>query len=61
VIHGALDQVCPVSNAARFAKALGTSDVEVAVMPNSGHIVTADTDRAEVARLAEGFVRRIFA
>jgi carboxylesterase len=59
VIHGALDQVCPAGNAARFARALGTKDVEVAVMPRSGHIVTADFDRAEVARLTEAFVRRV--
>ena len=59
VIHGALDQVCPVSNAVRFARALGTRDIEVAIMAHSGHIVSADADRAEVARLAEGFVRRV--
>ena len=59
VIHGALDQVCPPSNAYRFARALGTNDVEVALMPNSGHIVSADVDRAEVARLAEAFARRV--
>jgi pimeloyl-ACP methyl ester carboxylesterase len=61
VIHGALDQVCPVSNAARFACALGTKDVEVAIMPRSGHIVTADFDHAEVARLIEAFLRRVMA
>ena len=59
VIHGALDQVCPVANAARFARALGTKDVEVAIMPRSGHIVSADVDRAEVARLTEAFLRRV--
>jgi esterase/lipase len=59
VVHGALDQVCPVTNATRFAKALGTSDVAVAVMAHSGHIVSADCDRAEVARLSEEFVRRV--
>jgi carboxylesterase len=59
VIHGALDQVCPVGNAARFAHALGTKDVDVAIMPRSGHIVSADADRAEVARLTEGFLRRV--
>jgi carboxylesterase len=59
VIHGALDQVCPVGNAVRFAEALGTSDVQVAIMPHSGHIVSRDADRAEVARLIEAFLRRI--
>ena len=61
VIHGALDQVCPPDNAHRFARALGTKDVEVALMPNSGHIVSADVDRAEVARLVEAFIRRVSA
>jgi pimeloyl-ACP methyl ester carboxylesterase len=61
VIHGAHDQVCPPTNEDRFARALGTRDVEVALMPNSGHIVTADGDRAEVARLSEAFVRKIIA
>jgi carboxylesterase len=59
VIHGALDRVCPVANAARFASALGTKDVEVAIMPRSGHIVSADADRAEVVRLIEVFTRRV--
>lgn len=59
VIHGALDRVCPVGNAARFANALGTRDVDVVIMPRSGHIVSADAGRAEVARLAEEFVRKV--
>jgi dipeptidyl aminopeptidase/acylaminoacyl peptidase len=59
VIHGALDKVCPPSNATRFASALGTKDVEIAIMQHSGHIVSADTDRAEVARLTEAFVQRM--
>lgn len=58
VIHGALDRVCPVENAERFARALATRDVRVALMPNSGHIVTADRDRAEVARLIEDFLAK---
>ncbi|MET0593745.1 MAG: alpha/beta fold hydrolase [Polyangiaceae bacterium] len=58
VVHGALDRVCPVENAERFARALGTRDVEVAVMPHSGHIVSADRDRAEVARLIEQFLEK---
>jgi carboxylesterase len=59
VIHGALDKVCPPSNATRFANALGTKDVEVAIMQHSGHIVSADSDRAQVARLTQGFVQRM--
>jgi len=59
VVHGKLDRVCPVGNAYRFAAALGTTDVEVAIMPRSGHIVSADADRDEVARRIEAFVRRV--
>jgi carboxylesterase len=59
VIHGRLDRVCPVSNARRFAERLGTSDVEVRVMPRSGHIVTTDIDRADVASAIEAFLRRL--
>ncbi len=59
VLHGRLDRVCPVANAYRFAKALGTTDVEVAIMPSSGHIVSVDVDRQEVAAHIEAFLRRI--
>jgi carboxylesterase len=58
VIHGRHDQVCPVANAERLARALGTTDVEVAVMPNSGHIVTVDWDRGTVAERIEQFFAR---
>jgi carboxylesterase len=59
VIHGRLDRVCPVGNATRFAKSLGTSDVEVAIMPRSAHIVTVDVDRLEVASRVGAFLRRV--
>jgi carboxylesterase len=58
VVHGRRDQVCPVSNAERFARALGTTDVEVAVMPNSGHIVSVDWDRGTVAGRVDEFLAR---
>jgi carboxylesterase len=61
VVHGALDQVCPVQNAVHFARALGTDDVAIAIMPRSGHIVSCDADRAEVLRIVEAFVRRVSA
>ena len=59
IIHGRFDQVCPVANASRFARGVGTRDVEIAIMPNSGHIVTEDLDRREVARHLESFLRRV--
>jgi carboxylesterase len=59
VVHGRLDRVCPVENAYRFAHELGTGDVTIRIMPGSGHIVTVDVDRAEVARALEAFVGRV--
>jgi carboxylesterase len=59
VIHGALDRVCPPSNAYAFAQRLGTSDVEIAIMPSSGHIVSVDYDRQAVAAHVAAFLRRV--
>jgi carboxylesterase len=61
VVHGRLDRVCPVENAYRFAHELGTGDVVIRIMPGSGHIVTVDVDRAEVARALETFLARVTA
>jgi carboxylesterase len=61
VVHGRLDRVCPVENAYRFAHELGTGDVVIRIMPGSGHIVTVDVDRAEVARSLETFLVRVTA
>jgi carboxylesterase len=59
VIHGALDRVCPPSNASAFARHLGTTDVEIAIMPRSGHIVSVDFDRQAVAAHVAAFLRRV--
>jgi carboxylesterase len=61
IIHGALDQVCPVENAWRVANLLGTSDVRVVIMPRSHHIVTRDVEKADVARELRNFYGRIAA
>lgn len=59
IIHGALDRVCPPSNAYAFARCLGTSNVEIAIMPRSGHIVSVDYDRQAVAARVAAFLRRV--
>jgi carboxylesterase len=59
VIHGRLDRVCPVDKAYTFAQHLGTTDVEVRIMPRSGHIVSVDADRVDVARAIEAFLVRV--
>ncbi len=61
IIHGALDQVCPVANAWRVASLLGTSDVRVVVLPRSHHIVTRDVEKSHVARELRDFYTRISA
>jgi dipeptidyl aminopeptidase/acylaminoacyl peptidase len=61
IIHGALDRVCPVSNAWRVANLLGTSDVRMVILPRSHHVVTRDVERAEVARELRAFYARIAA
>jgi carboxylesterase len=58
-IHGQLDRVCPPHNAFVLARSVGTRDVEVAIMPRSGHIVSVDYDRAQVAERVESFLRRV--
>lgn len=61
ILHGALDRVCPVSNARRVANLLGKSDVRVVILPRSHHIVTRDVERAEVSRELRAFYGRIIA
>jgi carboxylesterase len=61
IIHGALDRVCPVSNAQRVANLLGTKDVKVVILPRSHHIVTRDVERADVARELRLFFEKIAA
>ncbi len=61
IIHGALDRVCPVSNAWRVASQLGTKDVRVVILPHSHHIITRDVERADVARELSAFYRRVAA
>jgi carboxylesterase len=58
-VHGRFDRVCAPQNAYELARRVGTRDVEVAIMPRSGHIVTADYDRDEVARRVAAFLRRV--
>jgi carboxylesterase len=61
IVHGALDQVCPVENAWRVANLLGTNDVRVVLMPRSHHILTRDVEKADVARELRNFYSRIAA
>lgn len=61
IVHGALDRVCPVENAWRVARLLGTRDVRVVILPHSHHVVTRDVERQDVARELREFYLRIAA
>lgn len=58
LLHGADDQVAPVSNAWKAAALLGTEDRRVIVYPRSHHILTRDLEREQVAKDLTEFYRR---
>jgi carboxylesterase len=57
ILHGALDQVTPVSNAWRVAVRLGTTKKRVVIFPRSRHILTRDVEREDVRREITQFLR----
>jgi carboxylesterase len=58
VLHGARDRVCPVANATRAWKLLGTVDKRLVILAKSHHILTRDSDRAEaLTELCQFFAR----
>ncbi len=59
VAHGQFDEVCPVDNAWEVAQRLGTNDVELVILPNSGHIITKDNDRDTLRNRVRAFLRRV--
>jgi carboxylesterase len=59
LLHGRHDRSVPLTNLERLRRALGSRDVEVHVLERSGHVVTVDLDRDEVARLTADFLERI--
>lgn len=59
IAHGRSDHVCPVENAERVAKKLGSRSKTVLILPRSFHIVTRDYDRETLKRELSRFIRRI--
>jgi carboxylesterase len=59
IAHGALDHTTPPSNAWLVANRVGTTDVEVHLLPNSGHILTKDLDREALIPRVEAFLMRV--
>lgn len=59
--HGMLDRTAPSHNAELVASRIGTTDVEVHLYPNSGHILTKDLDRDAVRSDVSRFLQRVLA
>lgn len=59
IAHGRLDHVCPVGNAERVAKKLGSSDKTVVILERSAHIITRDYDRETLRAELRTFLERI--
>ncbi len=56
VIHGRQDRTCPLENADLVRREAGTPAVRVHIAERSGHLVSVDCDREEVAALIADFV-----
>ena len=58
IAHGKHDHVCPLANAERVRRLLGSTDKTLVVLPRSQHIVTRDYDKDLLKReLTRFFVR----
>jgi len=61
VVHGAHDLVCPVANAERVMRLLGSTDKSLVILPRSHHIITRDYDHETLRRALSQFFARIAA
>jgi carboxylesterase len=61
IAHGQGDHVCPVANAERVRKKLGSADKRVLVLPRSWHIITRDYDREVLRVELRRFIERVAA
>jgi carboxylesterase len=59
IAHGKGDHVCPVANAERVRKQLGSVDKQVLILPRSWHIVTRDYDREALRVELRRFIQRV--
>jgi len=50
VLHGALDRTVAASGSRRLTRMLGSSRVEMRLLPRSGHVLPLDAESAEVCR-----------
>jgi carboxylesterase len=50
ILHGALDRTVSPAGSRKLARALGSSRVEVQILPGSGHVLPLDRESVEVCR-----------
>lgn len=58
IAHGKRDRVCPVANAARVARLLGSTEKRLVILPESHHIITRDYDHEILRRELTDFIAR---
>jgi len=58
-IHGLLDATVPLSASVELVTRAGSNDRVLVVLPRSGHLVSVDYERDEVARQVCAFVARV--
>jgi carboxylesterase len=56
IIHGALDRTCPPAAAAALERRLGAGRRRTLILPESGHVVTVDRERTQVAVAVSEFM-----
>jgi carboxylesterase len=59
VLHGRHDHTAPLTNVELLRRRLGSRRVEVHVLEESWHVITADVERERVGRLAADFLTRV--
>jgi len=57
ILHGALDETCPVEGSAWLENALGSTDVERHILARSGHVITRDLEVDQVRPRLDTFLR----
>ena len=61
ILHGALDNVAPVSNAWRVSVRLGSVQKQTVIFERSHHILTRDVERDAVRREIDAFLSKLTA
>jgi pimeloyl-ACP methyl ester carboxylesterase len=59
LLHGALDRTSAPSGSRKLARMLSSSQVEVRILPHSGHLLPLDVESAEVCRSIVSFFQGV--